>query len=63
MATIEMIVPAGQVLYTFVPNETFVSDQFQSTYVAGARYSVRQGNTALDAAVHAWADVGRVTIE
>jgi hypothetical protein len=62
MAKIEMIVPKGRVLQTFVPNETFSSEQFGSVYVQGQRYSVREGNNALAAAVQAWAEAGLVTV-
>lgn len=63
MANVEMIVPTGRVVRTFVPTEDFYSEQFRSHYVTGMRYSVREGNTALATAVQAWADVGRVTLE
>ncbi|MFA5712415.1 hypothetical protein [Mycolicibacterium sp.] len=62
MATVEMIVPTGRVVSTFVPTETFHSEQFASSYVEGMKYYVREGNNALAAAVQAWAEAGRVTI-
>ena len=54
-------VPTGEVLYGFYPKSTF---QYSGTeYVAGMRYSVREDNAELDAAVKIFVAADLVEIE
>lgn len=53
-------VPTEKVLYKFVPLKSFNYDG--NAYLAGLRYSVREGNEKLDVAVKLFSSGGLVEI-
>ena len=60
MAKLEQ--PKEAILYNFYPSQDFYEVSLLSQYITGERYSVREGNTVLDALVTQWVSEGRVTL-
>ena len=56
------VVPSGRVLYRFKALQDFWSDKFQTQYVVGGIYSVRQGNEKLAKFVSQWVASDKVEV-
>lgn len=53
-------VPTGAPIHFFTPLVNFESAETASAYVAGMKYTVREGNTHLDNLVREWVERGMV---
>ena len=66
MATVTAGTPLAPVLYTFFALKDFVLmgplGEVHCGYMKNLRYSVREGNDALDALVKVWVEEGKVRI-
>jgi len=54
--------PDAPVLYRFMAKEEFFCRDVNTLYCTGVKYSVRKGNTKLDALVKQWVSEGKVEI-
>ena len=60
MEKVSFSAPTEKVLFNFYPLVDFYSDEFETQYISGMRYSVREGNVRLYKAVTQWKKEGKV---
>lgn len=59
---ITAIMPTAPVVQQFIALKDFNSEEMQSTYCKGMKYSIRAGNAKLAAEVEVWLDEGKVQL-